>query len=392
MTEIPGLAHSSPVIWGDRVFVTTAVSEAGEAPLLRGLSTSGLPAPDQVPHKWVLYALDRRSGRIVWERTAHAGVPRTLRHMKSSHASATPATNGEVVVAFFGSEGLYAFDMDGRLRWKQDLGVLDTGSLQYPERQWGVASSPVIDESRVIVQCDLQSGSFLAAFDLANGKPIWRTPRQEIPSWGSPTVYADGGRRIVVTNASRFVRGYDARTGAERWRLANTSDITVPTPIVVDGLVIATSGYQPSKPIHAIRASASGDVSLGATESSSAHVAWSRQRGGSYIPTPLAYRGVLYLLSVNGVLAAYELHTGKPLYEVRLGDKGGAYSASPVAADGHLYIAAEDGEVLVVKAGASHELVATNTVGELLMATPALADGMLIVRGLKHVFAFGVAR
>lgn len=391
-TPIPGMAHSSPVVWGDTVFVTTAVSEAGEAPLLRGLSTSGQSAPDQVQHKWMLYALDRRSGRVMWQRTAHEGVPRTLRHMKSSHASGTPATNGRVVVAFFGSEGLFAYDMNGRKLWKQDLGALDTGSLQYPERQWGVASSPVIDESRVIVQCDLQSGSFLAAFDLAAGTPLWRTRREEIPSWSSPNVYVDGGRRIVVTNASRFVRGYDARTGEERWRLANTSDITVPTPIVANGLVIATSGYQPSKPIYAIRASATGDISLGADQSSNSHVAWSRLRGGSYIPTPLAYRGVLYLLSVNGILAAYDLETGRSLYEVRLGNKGGAYSASPIAADGHLYIASEDGEVFVVKAGPEHELVATNSVGELLMATPAIANGMLIVRGIKHVFAFGGAR
>ena len=311
--------------------------------------------------------------------------------MKSSHASSTPATNGRVVVAFFGSEGLFAFDMDGRPLWQRDLGALDTGSIPYPERQWGVASSPLVDESRVIVQCDLQSGSFLAAFDLDTGKPLWRTPREEIPSWASPNVYVDGSRRIVVTNAGRFVRGYDARSGQEIWRLANTSEIAVPTPIVADGLVIATSGYMPSKPIYAIRASAAGSISLADSESANAQVAWSRLRGGSYIPTPLAYRGVLYLLAVNGVLSAYDLQTGTPVYEVRLGERGGAYSASPVAADGHLYIASEDGDVFVVKAGRTYELVATNTVGELLMATPALAERMLIVRGINHVFAFGAA-
>jgi outer membrane protein assembly factor BamB len=391
-TPIPGLAHSSPAVWGDRVFVTTAVSETGDAPLLRGYSTSGQPAPDQVPHAWRLYCLDRRTGRVLWERTAHQGVPQTKRHMKSTHASATPATDGRIVVTFFGSEGLFAFDFDGKLVWRRDLGVLDTGSLQYPERQWGVASSPVIDESRVIVQCDLQSGSFLAAFDIATGRPLWRARRDEIPSWASPVIYEESGRRIVVTNAGRFVRGYDARSGEEVWRLANTSDIAVPTPIVADRLIVVMSGYQPAKPIYVIRTTASGDVSLQDGKTTNAHVAWSRARGGSYVPTPLIYRRLLYVLSTNGVLTCYELHTGRILYERRVADKGGAYSASPVAADGRLYLASEDGEVHVIKAGEPYELVSTNTVGEMLMATPALADGMLIVRGLQHVFAFGRGR
>jgi outer membrane protein assembly factor BamB len=388
-TPIPGLAHSSPIVWGDRVFVTSALSSAGESPLQRGFSSSGQPAPDQVEHTWSLFALDRLSGRVVWERTVHRGVPRTLRHMKSSHASSTPATDGKTVVAFFGSEGLFALDArDGRVRWKKDLGVLDTGSIYYPERQWGMASSPVIDDTRVIVQCDLQSGSFLAAFDLASGALVWRTPREEIPSWASPTVYTAGERRIVVTNAGRAVRGYDARSGKELWRLANTSEIAVPTPIAADGLIVAMSGYQPAKPIYAIRAAASGDISLRDGETANAHVAWSRMRGGSYIPTPLAYRGYLYALSTNGVLACYDLETGRLAYERRLGDRGGAYSASPVASDGHLFVSSEDGEVFVVKAGPEYALVATNSVGETLMATPALADRMIIVRGLKHLFAF----
>jgi outer membrane protein assembly factor BamB len=388
-TPIPGLSHSSPAVWGDRVFITTAVSKTGDAPLLRGYSTSGQPAPDQVPHAWRLYCLDRRTGRVLWERTAHQGVPRTKRHMKSTHASATPATDGRIVVTFFGSEGLFAFDFDGKLLWQRDLGVLDTGSLHYPERQWGVASSPVIDESRVIVQCDLQSGSFLAAFDSTTGRPLWRTRRDEIPSWASPVVYEEGGRRVVVTNAGRFVRGHDARSGQEVWRLANTSEIAVPTPIVADRLVVVMSGYQPAKPIYVIRTTASGDVSLRDGETTNAHVAWSRARGGSYVPTPLVYRGLLYVLSTNGVLTCYELQTGRILYERRVADKGGAYSASPVAADGRLYLSSEDGEVHVIKAGETYELVATNQVGEMLMATPAIADGMMIVRGLQHVFAFG---
>jgi outer membrane protein assembly factor BamB len=356
---------------------------------MRGFSTSGESAPDQVPHSWKLYCLDRLTGRILWERTAHHGVPRTKRHMKSTHASATPATDGRVVVAFFGSEGLFAYDIDGRLLWTRDLGELDTGSVYYPERQWGVASSPILDGTRVIVQCDVQTGSFLAAFDIADGRPIWRTLRDELPSWATPSVYTDGGRRVVVTNGGRFVRGYDAATGKELWRLANTSEIAVPTPVVAGDVLVATSGYQPSKPIYVIRASASGNISLGAGQDAGPHVAWSRLRGGPYIPTPVAYRGLLYVLSTSGVLTCYELLTGRVVYERRLAGAGAAYSASPVAADGRLYFANEDGEVHVVKAGPAYELLGTNAVGELLMATPALADGMIIVRGVRHLFAFG---
>jgi len=390
--RVPGMAHSSPVVWGDRVFVTTAVSGSDALPaLLRGYSNSGEPAPDQTPHQWRLYALDRRSGRVLWERTAHQGVPRTKRHMKSSHASATPATDGRTVVAFFGSEGLHAFDVDGTPRWKRDLGVMDSGSTHFPERQWGVASSPIIDGSRVIVQCDLQKDSFLAAFQVETGEPLWRVARDEGPSWASPTAYTDDrGRRLVVTNAGKFIRGNDLSTGDEVWRLANSSEIAVPTPVVADRALVVTSGYQPARPIFAIRTSAAGDLSLVGEATTNAHVRWSRARGGSYVPTPLVYRGLLYALSTNGVLAAYDMASGQLVYERRVAPA--AYSASPVAADGRLYLTSEDGDVHVVKAGASFETLATNAIGEMVMATPALSDGLLIVRGLSRVVALGQPR
>jgi outer membrane protein assembly factor BamB len=390
-TAIPGLAHSSPIVWGDRVFLTTAVTTAADPVFRPGYSSSGLSAEGATPHEWRLYAIDRRSGRILWHRAAHAGIPRTLRHQKSSQASSTPATNGRVVVAFFGSEGLHAFDITGRPLWKQDLGVLDAGSIYYPERQWGVASSPVIDGDRIIVQCDSQQGSFLAAFDLTTGRELWRTARDEIPSWASPAVMTTARERLVVTNGARYIRGYAVESGAERWRLAHGSDIVVPTPVVSNdaGIAIVMSGYQPAKPIFAIRGTAEGDISLGGGEEASPHVAWSRARGGAYIPTPLIYRGRLYVLSSNGVLTCYEVASGRILYEERLAGRGAAYSASPVAADGRVYFASEDGDVHVVRAGDTYELLASNAVNEPLMATPALHGRMIIVRGLRHLYAFG---
>ncbi len=389
-TPIPGLAHSSPIVWGDRIFLTTAVVEGDTQVFRPGYSNSGAPADEASPHEWRLYAIDRTSGRVVWHRTAHAGIPRTLRHQKSSQASSTPATNGRVVVAFFGSEGLHAFDMEGRPLWTRDLGVLDAGSIYYRERQWGVASSPAIDGDRVIVQCDLQEGSFLAALDPATGRELWRTHRDEIPSWASPTIMASGDERLVVTNGARYIRGYAVESGVERWRLAHGSDIVVPTPVVSGEakLAVVMSGYQPARPIFAVREGARGDVSASHGEASP-HLAWSRSRGGAYIPTPIIYRGRLYVLASNGVLTNYELASGRVVYEERLAGRGGAYSASPVAADGRLYFASEDGDVHVVRAGDTYELLASNHVPEPLMATPALQGRMIIVRGLRHLYAFG---
>lgn len=388
-TAIPGFAHSSPIAWGDRVFVSTAVSQDPNPYFRPGYYPDGDSADDNSVHRWRLYCLDRRTGRIIWDRVAHEGAPRTKRHIKSSHASSTPVTDGRRVVVFFGSEGLYCYDVQGRLLWKQDLGALDLGSIYYPERQWGGASSPIIVDGLVIVQCDLQEGSFLAAFDLQTGRRVWTTSREEIPSWSTPALYDDGQHPQLVTNGAKYIRGYDPRTGHELWRLANTSEIVVPTPVAGDGLIFVTAGYQPGKPIFAIRPGASGDISLQAGRTSNTHVVWSTQRGGSYIPTPVLYRGLLYLNAANGVLTCYDAATGAITYERRVGDKGGAYSASPVAADGRLYLSSEDGEIHVVEAGRDYRLIATNNMGEALMATPAVTPGILIVRGLRHVF--GVA-
>jgi outer membrane protein assembly factor BamB len=390
-TAIPGFAHSSPIVWGDRVFVSTAVARDAKPYFRPGYYTDGDSADDNSVQSWRLYCLDRLTGKIIWDRVVFEGAPRTKRHIKSTHASSTPATDGRRLVVFFGSEGLYCYDLEGRLLWKQDLGALDLGSQYHPERQWGAASSPIIVGDLAVVQCDLQAGSFVAAFDLQTGRQVWKTSREELPSWSTPAVYDDGRRRQLVTNASKYIRGYDPATGLELWRLANTSDIVVPMPVAGDGLIFVTAGYQPGKPIFAIRSSASGDISLPADRSSNAHVVWSTQRGGSYIPTPVFYRGLLYLNASNGVLTCYDAATGAMVFERRIADKPGEYSASPVAADGRLYLSSEDGEIHVVEAGPAYRLVATNNMGEALMATPAVTPGMLIVRGLRHVFGVAAA-
>ena len=386
-TEVPGLAVSSPIVWGDTVFVTTAVSSDPSAPFRHGLYGDVEPSKDMTPHSWRLLAIDKRTGKVLWDREAHRGVPKTKRHPKSSQASCTPATDGKVVVALFGSEGLYAYDMGGKLLWKRDLGRLDAGWFFDPDYEWGAASSPILYKDLVIVQADRQEDSFVAAFRLKDGEPAWRTARDEIPSWGTPTVYQGPPRDELVTHATKFIRAYDPATGKELWRLGPNSEVTTPTPIVAHGLIFVTNGYRGVQPIYAIRPGGSGDLTLSGDATSSASIAWSTKRGGPYTPTPVVYGDLLYTLSNQGVLAAYQAKTGERLYQERVAGKGGAFSASPVAADGKLYLAGEDGEVFVVKAGPKPDLLATNPMGEVLMATPALSDGLVIVRGLKHLFA-----
>jgi len=385
-TAIPGLAHSSPVVWGDRIYVTTAVSSKGNEYFRHGLYGDVDSDKDTSPHTWHVYSLDKRSGKIVWDKIAHEGVPKIKRHIKSTHASSTPATDGKHVIAFFGSEGLYCYDVNGKLLWKQDLGVLDGGWFYDPDYQWGTASSPIIYKNMVIVQCDVQKNSFIAAYDINNGKRLWMTPREEIPSWGTPTIYEGKSRVELITNATKAVRGYDPATGKELWKFSGNPEVTATTPIVGHDLIFICNSYRPNQPIYAVRPGATGDITLKDGKTSNEFIAWSYQRGGTYMPTPIIYGDYFYACNNNGVLSCYNAKTGEKIYQQRIGDKGGAYSASPVAADGKIYLTSEDGDVFVVKAGPKYELMATNPLGEVLMATPAISDGMIFVRGQHSVF------
>ncbi len=391
-TRIPGLAHSSPVIWGDRIFVTTAVSSAGDTSFKHGLYGSGDASADRSAHQWRVYALDRRTGTILWERTAHEGVPKDRRHIKATYANSTPATDGRVVVALFGSEGLHAFDVEGKKLWQRDLGRLDAGAYDAPTYEWGSASSPILHDGKVIVQCDTQGEDFVMALDAATGKTLWRTARDELPSWGTPTVYPGSQRAELITNGSNFIRGYDPATGKELWRLGGSSQITAPTPIFQDDLIFVGSGRRPEKPLFAVRAGASGDITLPEGKESSAAVAWSKVRRGPYMPTPLIYGEHLYVLNNDGILDCYEWRTGREIYRERVPHTGGGFSASPVAADGRIYLPSEDGDIFVLRAGPAFEILTVNPMGELLMATPALAGGALYVRAKDHLFAVGTIK
>jgi outer membrane protein assembly factor BamB len=389
-TPIPGLGHSCPVIWDDRIFITTAIGDP-KATFKPGLYGDVDSVDDKSVHTWKVYCLDKRSGKILWEQTACQGVPKIKRHLKGSQASPTVATDGKHVIAFFASEGLYCYDVAGKPLWKSDLGVLSSGWFYDKDYEWGFGSSPIIYRDRVIIQCDIGKGSFIAAYRLADGQPIWKTPREEVPSWGTPTVVENAGKAELVTNATKFARGYDPETGAELWKLGKNSEITVPTPIFGHGLIFVTSGYRPVQPIYAIRPGAKGDLTLEKDKTTSDSIAWSTAKGGPYMPTPIIYGDHLYICSNAGIVTCMDAKTGKQVYRERLEADSG-FTASPVAADGRLYFTSEQEGVFVVKAGPKFELLAVNTMPEVCMATPAISDGMIFVRGLHHVWAFGVKK
>jgi outer membrane protein assembly factor BamB len=389
-TPIPGLANSSPIVWNNRVFVTTAVSTTGDNRLRTGLYGDVAPVRDLSEHEWKIYALDKSTGKVVWERSAYTGTPKTKRHTKATQANSTPVTDGRRVVAVFGSIGLLvAWDFNGKELWRTDLGVVDSGWFLDPGYQWGHSSSPIIFRNSVIVQADGQKGSHLAAWDLTSGKQLWKTAREdEISTWGTPVVLTPAsGRAEVVTNGTK-VRGYDAASGKLLWTLGPNSEITVGSPVTGNGLVFVTGGYPPVRPIYAIRPGAAGDISLPKGSESSDAIAWSNMTDGTYIPTPLVYDGKLITLNINGIVNAYNASTGERVFRGRVGE-GGAFAASPVAADGRLYIASEDGDVYVMRLEPGLTPLAKNGMNEIIMATPAISDGLIFIRTLGHVFGVG---
>jgi outer membrane protein assembly factor BamB len=386
-TEIPGLGHSSPVIWGDRIFITSAVSGKGGAPLKVGLYGDIQPVADEGPQQLNVYCLDRKSGKILWQQTSYSGPLKFKRHPKSSHANPTPATDGKRLVVFFGSEGLYTYDLDGKLLWKKDPGPLDSGFYMVPDAQWGFASSPILRDGMVVIQADVQKNSFLAAFDAASGKELWRTARKDVPTFGTPAVapYTANGLKSsqVVVNGWKHVGGYDLKTGKELWMWNGGGDIPVPTPVSKDGLILITSAHGSDRPIYAFRTDASGTVAKG-----NPSLAWTVERGGNYMQTPLIDGGLAYFCLDNGILTVYQLSNGERIYQQRLGS-GGGFSSSPVAADGRLYITSEDGVSFVLAEGKEFKLLAKNELGETVMATPAISGGVLYIRGRNHLFAIG---
>jgi outer membrane protein assembly factor BamB len=353
-----------------------------------GLYGAGTSADDDGEQDWAIYCLDKRSGKLLWNQVAHKGKPRARRHTKATHANTTLATDGKRLIALFGSEGLYSYTLEGKLQWKKDLGTLDMTPPDDRTLSWGFASSPALFEDVVVVQADTKSDGFLAAYDVKDGRQLWRVARESmsVSSWATPGVFRAANRTQVVTNGYPFIVGYDLRDGRELWRLRSEGDIPVPTPFMAHGLIFVANAHGGKAPLYAIRPEATGDISPVNSSRTSPGLAWSEERNGSYLQTPVAYTDIIYACTSNGIFKAYDATSGRKLYEQRLGE-GGTFTSSPIAADNKIYITSEEGETFVIRAGPEFKILSRNTLGELVLSTPAISDKLMYVRTAGHVVA-----
>jgi outer membrane protein assembly factor BamB len=385
ITPIPGLAHSCPIIWDNYLFVTTAASNKNDESLKIGLYGDIDEADDNNELEFKVYCLDKNSGKIIWERVAHKGVPKSKRHTKSSQANCTPATDGKHLIVHFGSEGLYCYDLNGNLLWKKDMGILNPGPYTDPGVEWGYASSPVIYKNRIIVQCDIPKTPYITALDIENGNEIWRTSRvDEVSTWCTPAIYSKEGKTQVIANGYRQICGYEFETGNQIWHLSNGGDAPAPTPVIANDLIYINSAHGQFSPIFAIRPDAKGEITLDKDSTQNQYIVWSTKKGGAYMQTLLIYDGLLYNLQVNGQLTCADASTGEIKYKTGLNE---AFTASGIAADGKLYFSSEKGNVYVIKAGPEYKLIAKNSLGDNCMASPAISGNVLYFRTQHFVIA-----
>jgi outer membrane protein assembly factor BamB len=376
-TPIPGRAWSSPIVWGDRIFVTSGVQEDGEPEAIKKGLYMGGERPDAKPaQRWMVYCIDWNTGKIVWEQLAHQGVPEQGRHLKNTFASETPVTDGERVYAYFGAAGMFCYDLEGKLLWSKSWGT-------FPMRaNWGTAASPALHGDRVYVVNDNEKQSFLVALDKRTGEEVWRTDREEKSNWSTPLVWTNALRTEIVTPGSRRTRSYDL-DGKLLWELGGASSITIPTPLAQGELLYVTSGFVADrrKPVFAIRPGASGDISLGDEETSNEFIVWCQKKAGSYNPSPILYGDRLYVLYDRGQLACYDAKTGEEIYaRQQIDDEAKAFTASPWAYEGKIFCLSEDGDTFVIGAGKDFSVLGRNQLDEVCLATPAIARQSLILR------------
>jgi len=383
-TEVPGLGHSSPIVWGNRIIVTTAVSSDPAAnDWQKGFPMAGR-SPDTESISWIVLCYDRESGQLIWSRIAIEDVPVNFRHLKNSYASQTPTTDGTYIYAFFGDQGLFCYDFQGNLIWSRDLGDFNM------RQNWGMGSSPVLFENLVIQTCDQETGnSFIIAMDKKTGKTVWKQDREELSSWSTPHLYIQGSRSELIVNATNTIQSYDPTTGKKLWECRGPStSITTPTPVSSNGLIFVSSGFvvDPVRPITAFVPGANGDITLKEGETESEFILWRQPTAAPYIPTPIAHGEYIYVLYDQGFFACYEAKTGREVYGRKRIGMGTNFSASPLVIGDKVYCFSEDGDVYVLKTGPEFEVLAVNSIGEGIMATPAVLDGMIFLRTIKNLY------
>ena len=385
-TNIPGRAWSSPIVWGEKIFLTSAVSEGDDETPKKGLYLGGnRDKASETLHRWMVYCIDLGSGRILWEQVAHEAVPRHPLHIKNTYASETPVTDGQRIYAYFGNVGAFCYDIDGKLLWSKPFPTVKTSN------NWGTAASPVLYQDKLFIQNDNDEQSFLVALNKKTGEQIWRVDRDEKSNWATPYVWVNGLRTELVTSGKGKIRSYDL-DGRMLWELGGMSSIVIPTPFAAHGLLYVTSGYvgDRKRPIFAIRPGAQGDISLGDDETSNQYIAWCQKQAGPYNPSPIVYGDYLYVLYDRGFLSCYDAKTGRQIYgQQGIAPGATAFTASPWANDGKLFCLSEDGDTFVIQAGPEFKVLGRNTLGEMCMATPAAVRGSLIIRTISKLYRIG---
>ena len=382
--SLAGRGHSSPIVWGNRIFVTTAIE--GEH----------LPEPTAVKHiidkeefkhpDWVgsdrrytmkVLCLDGDNGKILWEADAYEGTVFDHRHRKSSYASPTPVADGEKVYVYFGSEGVYAYSFNGNLMWESSLGGIRTIGM-------GVGTSPVLFENLLIVQADEDDGekSFLVALSKIDGHEVWRTPRKVQVSWSTPLIAYTETRPELITSGSELIVSYNPATGMEYWHCNGLASNAVPSPVAGKDIVVLSAGF-PEKRVKAIRLGGTGDVT------GTARILWEYNKGTAYVASPIVYGDYVYLISDKGILTCLELRTGRVMYDNGRVPVPATFMSSPVAFDDKILLTSEEGDTFVVKAGSSHQILQTNSIGEPVFASLALASSKIFIRGEKNLYCIG---
>jgi outer membrane protein assembly factor BamB len=391
--DIPGRGWSSPVVWGNYVFITTVSTEGKAWEARKGLYFGGERfKPPAGKHHWKVICLSLETGKVVWKKTAHSGVPQSSIHIKNSYASETPITDGERVYAYFGNQGLYCYTVGGKFLWKKEWPAYKT------RFGWGLAASPVLHKGRLYIVNDNEQQSFLVALDAKTGTEVWKVKREgEKSNWSTPFIWENKLRTEIITPGSRKNRAYDL-DGKLLYQFSGNSSITIATPYAKFGLLYVTSGYvgDRRKPVFAIRPGAKGDISLESDEDSNEHVAWCQRRAGPYNPSTIVYGDLMYVLLDRGLVACYEAKTGKRVYgPERIVARGGAFTSSPWAYNGKIFFLDENGVAYVLKAGREFKLLRANRLNlkeDMCMATPAIVGGKLLIRTDARIYCFSKSK
>jgi outer membrane protein assembly factor BamB len=381
--DVPGIGWSSPIVWNDLIIVTSVIPPGPLALPERGLygGTGNYTTPAAGEHRWIVYAFDFQTGRVRWEREVRRAAPITVKHGKNTYASETPLTDGERVYVYFGGMGLFAFDMSGKPVWNVPMDPL-------PMRNWGTGASAVLHGGRVYVVNDNDQRSSMSAYDAKTGRILWTVPREEGSNWSTPYIWEHDGVTEIVTTGSRQVRAYDL-DGKVKWSLGGLTTLHVPSPFAKLGLLFVSSGFlgDALRPVYAIRPGAAGDISLKGDEKSNAFIAWSNLRLGTYSTSPLVYGDYYYTLMDRGFLLCHDARTGEEIYpRQRITAEASGFTSSPWAYNGKLFALSEDGDTFVMQAGREFKLLRKNSLGDMAMATPAIAGDSLIIRTATKLY------